>query len=118
MSTVIFGSRRRLVAFWDLALVSNQMAPSTTAYHMATACGWPLGPLVTMVAVRLRSRYCTISSWLISILLRSFVPMDADPTGNDSEGFPGARSIRAAAVRSSGAGGQRARLEQRMNDMP
>src|SRR5690349_14031491 len=46
---------------------------------MATAWGWPLGPLVTMVAVRLRSRYWTISSWLISIWLRWLVPMRRDP---------------------------------------
>ena len=34
--TVMVGSRRRLTAFCDLALVSNQISPSSTAYHMAT----------------------------------------------------------------------------------
>ena len=46
------GSLRRLTAFCALALVSNQMTPSMTANHIATACGWPSRPSVTRVAVR------------------------------------------------------------------
>ncbi len=43
-------------AFCERALVSIQMSPSITAYHMATRCGRPVAPMVARVAVRLRSR--------------------------------------------------------------
>src|SRR4051812_9602271 len=68
------GSRRRLTAFCDLALVSNQIWPSTRPYHMATACGIPVGPTVTMFMVRCWARYVAISSSLIAIWLRWLVP--------------------------------------------
>src|SRR6185312_5238765 len=48
-------SRRRFTVFCARALVSNQILPSITPYHMATRCGTPFGPIVAIVAVRLRS---------------------------------------------------------------
>src|SRR5215211_961323 len=68
------GSRRRFTAFCDLALVSNQISPSTTAYHIATRCGRPSGSTVAMVAVRLRSMNSAISSSDMTIFARSFLP--------------------------------------------
>src|SRR5688572_2320789 len=67
-------SRRRLATFCALPLVSNQMTPSMTAYHMATRWGWPLGPIVAIVAVRLCSMNAATSSSLIVICARWFVP--------------------------------------------
>ena len=67
-------SRLRFWTFWDLALVSNQIWPSTTAYHMATRWGWPVGPIVAMVQVRLRSMKAVTSSSVMTILLRSLRP--------------------------------------------
>src|SRR4029079_8970506 len=68
------GSRRRLTAFCDLALVSNQTSPSTTAYHIATRCGLPSGSTVAIVAVRLRSMNSAISSSDMTIFARSLLP--------------------------------------------
>lgn len=72
--TVNVGSRRRLTAFCDLALVSNQISPSSTPYHIATRCGRPLGSTVASVAVRLRSMNSAISASDITIFVRSFLP--------------------------------------------
>src|ERR1700752_907853 len=72
--TVTIGSRRRLTAFWDLALVSNQTSPSSTAYHMATRCGRPLGDTVASVAVRLCAMKVSISLAVMTIFERSFCP--------------------------------------------
>src|SRR6476659_4257295 len=70
------GSRRRFTAFCDLALVSNQISPSTTAYHIATRCGRPSGRTVAIVAVRLRSMNSAISSSDMTIFARSLLPME------------------------------------------
>ena len=72
---VMRGSRPRLTAFCDRALVSNQTWPSSTAYHMATRCGAPDGPMVAMVAVRCCSRNVATSSSVIVICDRWFTPM-------------------------------------------
>jgi hypothetical protein len=56
-----------LTTFCDLTFVSSQMSPSTTPYHIATRCGWPSGPMVAMVPVRLRATKSTISASLIRI---------------------------------------------------
>ena len=72
---VMRASRRRFTAFWEAALVSNQICPSITAYHMATRWGRPVGPIVAMVAVRLRSTNPAISSSVIVICARWFPAM-------------------------------------------
>ncbi len=61
------GLRRMLTTFCDLTFVSIQMSPSTTAYHMATRCGWPSGPTVAMVPVRLRATKSVISPSVMTI---------------------------------------------------
>ena len=60
----------RLTAFCDLALVSSQISPSTTAYHMAVKCGWPSGPTVASVPVRLLTTKSAISSSDMTMLAR------------------------------------------------
>ena len=52
----------RFTTFCDFALVSNHTSPSTTAYHMATRCGMPVGPMVAMLATRCSSRNCATSA--------------------------------------------------------
>src|SRR5689334_17703831 len=79
--TVIVGSRRRLTAFCDLAFVSNQISPSSHAYHIATRCGRPSGSTVAIVAVRLRSMNSPISSSLMTIFERSFLPTSSILSG-------------------------------------
>src|SRR5260370_37363907 len=74
MITVIVGPRRRLTAFCDLDLVSNQISPSTTAYHIATRCGLPSASTVAIVAVLLRSMNSTISSSVMTMFARWLVP--------------------------------------------
>src|ERR1700756_1063695 len=64
------GSRRRFTAFWDLALVSKQTRLSTMPYHIATWCGYPLGPFVASVATRLSTRNCWIWASVMTIWAR------------------------------------------------
>src|SRR5690606_23911969 len=76
MRTVMRSSRRRFCAFCDFALVSNQIWPSRTPYHMATTCGAPVGPMVAMVAVRLRRMNSATSPSGILICARWLMPID------------------------------------------
>ncbi|COW86481.1 Uncharacterised protein [Mycobacterium tuberculosis] len=69
------GSRRRLTAFCDLALVSSQISPSITAYHIAVKCGWPSGPMVASVPVRLELTKSAISASDMTMSARCLVPM-------------------------------------------
>src|SRR5690606_6972589 len=114
MRTVIRSSRRRFRTFCDFRLVSNQIWPSRTPYHMATTCGAPVGPMVAMVAVRLRRMNSATSSSVILICARWLIPMlvpsvsppggGAGPGGSGSSRWRGARSRPATAGR-AGAGG-------------
>src|SRR4051794_4099039 len=71
---VIRGSRRRFTAFWLFAFVSKQMSPSTTANHIATRCGWPSGPTVAIVMLRLPARSVSSSSSVSTICARWLTP--------------------------------------------
>src|SRR3954469_1653748 len=71
---VIRGSRRRFTAFWLLAFVSKQMSPSTMANHIATRCGWPSGPTVAIVMLRLPARSVSSSSSVSTICARWLTP--------------------------------------------
>jgi hypothetical protein len=59
---LIFGSRRRLTTFCDLAFVSKYTFPSSRPYHIATRWGNPFGPSVAIVAVRFSCRSDVTSS--------------------------------------------------------
>src|SRR5690349_15686759 len=55
------------------------MTPSITAYHIATRCGTPSGPIVAIVAVRCCAMNVSISSSVIVICARWLVPMRSEP---------------------------------------
>src|SRR3712207_3831502 len=69
------GSRLRFATFCDLRLVSIQTCWSSTAYHIATRCTWPCGPIVATVLLRCWCRNSTTSSCSMTIWARWFATL-------------------------------------------